>query len=180
MWSIVVRVAAQPSLLRWKLIGSFAWHAAAVGVANILFATIALPPNVGNLFRPAALATHFFLYIFQALSLLGHWAVLSSNEYAPVTYAKLGIHGRTWISLILTRVVVRGRTWSHAVSTLSFFGLNALSGVAYAALYARLKLGPAATSSWSLWFGVLLSACYSSSYLIRSAQPGEPNTKPWW
>ncbi|KAG2498083.1 hypothetical protein HYH03_003841 [Edaphochlamys debaryana] len=53
------------------------------------------------------------------------------------------------------------------VATATFFGGNVLSAVGYVTLYARLKLGPAAVSGWSLWFGVLLGVCYSCSYLIR-------------
>ncbi|KAG2433562.1 hypothetical protein HYH02_012679 [Chlamydomonas schloesseri] len=163
-----VSAATEPPALTWKLIGAAVWHAAAIGAANFGFALLAMPPSLGSvLYRPSGILTHMLLYGLQLASLIGHRAVLASNEFTPVTFPKLGIHGRTWISLFLTRVVVRGRTWSHVTATAMFFGLNALTGVAYCALYARLKVGPAATSPWSLWFGVLLGVCYSISYLIR-------------
>ncbi|PNH06060.1 hypothetical protein TSOC_007626 [Tetrabaena socialis] len=158
----------QPEALKWKLIGALVWHAAAISAANTCFA-FALPPSVSTLFRPAGALTHLLLYGLQVCALLGHRAILASNEFEPVTFAKLGIHGRTWISLLLTRVLVRGRTWSHLVATATFFGANILSAVAYATLYAGMKLGGSAAplTPWSLCFGALLGACYSCSYLVR-------------
>ncbi|GFR40747.1 hypothetical protein Agub_g1357, partial [Astrephomene gubernaculifera] len=159
--------ATHPEALTWKLIGALVWHAACIGVANTCFASFVLPPSLGSLVRPAGVLAHIFLYGLQAAALVGHRSVLSSNEFEPVTSTKLGIHGRTWISLFLTRVVARGRTWNHLLATATFFGANVLSAVAYASVYARLKLGPQALSAWSLWFGVLLGMFYSCSYLIR-------------
>ncbi|GLC39723.1 hypothetical protein PLESTB_000439100 [Pleodorina starrii] len=162
------RPAPQPEALKWKLIGAAAWHAAAISVTNIIFAAVVLPPSLGSLVRPSGVLAHIFLYLLQLASLLGHRLVLSSHEFEPVTFAKLGIHGRTWISLFLTRVVARGRSWNSSIATAGFFGANILTAVAYTALYGRLKVGPQAVpGTWSLWFGVLLAMWYSCSHLLR-------------
>lgn len=129
----------------------------------------ALPPSLGSLFRPAGVLTHLFLYSLQLASLIGHNAVLSSNEFVPVTFQKLGIHGRTWISLFLTRVLVRGRTVSHLLATAAFFGSTIVTAVIYVSVYPRLKLGAAGAplTAWSLVYGLLLAVCYCCSHLIR-------------
>ncbi len=159
-----------PEPLLWKLIGAATWHAAALGTLNVCFAFF-LPPSLGSLFRPAGVLTHLFLYSLQLASLIGQNAVLSSNEFAPVTFQKLGIHGRTWISLFLTRVLVRGRTVSHLLATAAFFGSTIVTAVVYVTVYPRLKLGAAGAplTAWSLLYGLLLAVCYCCSHLIRCA-----------
>ncbi|EFJ42868.1 hypothetical protein VOLCADRAFT_121485, partial [Volvox carteri f. nagariensis] len=161
------RPAAEPEALKYKLIGAIAWHACTIATSNVVFAAVVLPLSLSSLFQPTGVLVHAFLYALQLASLLGHRLVLSSNEFEPLTSAKLGIHGRTWISLFLTRVIARGRSWNSVMATAGFFGANILSAVGYAALYGRLKVGPHAANMWTLWFGLLLAICYSCNHLLR-------------
>jgi hypothetical protein len=176
-----------PEALQWRLLGAVVDHGATLKALNILAALITIPPSPGSLVQTSGVLTFILLGSLQLASLLGHRAVLSSNEFQPVTAYKLGVHGRTWVSLFLTRVVVRGRTWSHAAATAAFFGTNAVTAVVYVSLYARLRLGPAAAGWVSVWFGLLLAIAYSTAYLLRCAHRGSkgrvrsqsmPSSKP--
>ncbi|GIL51712.1 hypothetical protein Vafri_7648 [Volvox africanus] len=156
----------QPEDLNWKLIGAFIWHASMIIVSNAFFAVLP-PSDVRGLFRPSRIGTYTLLYVFQAISLLCHRMVLSSNGFQPVTFKGWLIHvrARSWVSVVLTRIFARGRSWKCLVATAGFFGANLMTAIAYVALYGRLRFGAHATD---LWFGVLMAACYSCIYLYRS------------
>lgn len=154
--------------LAWKLTGAFAWHAAAVAAANVAWSLL-LPVSTLGLLRAGPAAGYLMLYALQCASLLGQRAVLSANEYPPVTFPKLGVHGRTWVSLLLTRVVVRGRTVQSLTATAALFAANVVTAATYACLFPALKMGQGAGPplGWSLRFGLLLGTWYSCSHLLR-------------
>lgn len=154
--------------LGWKLAGACTWHAGAVAASNVAWALLLPMSAVSGLLLPSGIMVHLLLYAMQLGAMLGHRAVLSAYDYEPVTIAKLGVHGRSWISLVLTRVLIRGGTSKHAIATAAFVAANAVTACLYLFLYPGTKLGAGSEPSlaWALRFGLLLSACYSFGYLL--------------
>lgn len=152
-------------VLGWRLLGSYVWHAGAVAACNVALAFF-LPLGFRTFFSIGGVFLYLVLYGLQCGVLLAHRMVLSAAEFEHVTFPQLGIHGRSWISLFLTRVIVRGRNLGSLTGVAALFGSTMLTGSAYIHLYSRMRLGTGLPLVKSVWLGCVLGLVYSLRHLL--------------
>lgn len=152
-------------VLGWRLIGTYVWHCVIVWTATVL-AELLLPFTFGGMRSAGSVALLMLLYGLQCLVLAAHRSVLSPNEFEPIVFSKAGIHGRSWVSLLLTRVFVRGRSLACLISVAALMGSTWLCAATYAALYGRLRVGSSMPGTYVICFAGALAMIYSFGHLL--------------
>lgn len=152
-------------VLGWRLLGTYVWHGGLVWAATILSELI-LPVSFASIKQASSIALLVLLYGLQCIVLAAHRAVLSPNEFEPIVFPKAGIHGRSWVSLLLTRVLARGKSLASLISVAALIGSTLLCGGAYAALYGRLRVGSTAPAAYTFCFATALALVHSLSHLL--------------
>ncbi len=164
-------------VLAWRLVGSLVWHTLAWICGYSAWSLItawalhagASPAAVPGL-HLAATSTLLLLGALQLLVLLAHHRLLSSSEAPPLYVPALGLHSRGWAGLLISRVLLRTRTWQD-LANVALLGV-ATSATAATSIYLLPRVHhPASSGALDLAFvatyGVCLGVLYTVEHLAR-------------
>lgn len=166
--------ALQSDYVTWRLIGVATWHSAVtvsvyVGLCG-LHRTGILPCSAPTL------SASILLYCFNLLVLYCQSLLISTTEPGPLLLPN--IPGRSWISVLLSRTVLRSRQWSDAVPLAAYYASLIASAVCQLLCtrwqphqYSSITEGSSSSSglrfTWCLRTGLFLGLVHAIRHLSR-------------
>ena len=118
-------------VLAWKLWGAIAWHGVLYCSCSALWYIISLPgsPQAGQLLNFSTILRLFGSYLTAVLVLYTQRRLLSTTDVPPLYVARLGLTGKSWVSLFITRCVKRNGKLSDLLDVAAFYGSCVLCGM---------------------------------------------------
>lgn len=151
-------------LLAWKLGGAVAWHAVICWLGSIAWFLLALPgsANLRAIASLNALGQSTLLYLTSLALLYTQRRVLSTQDVPPLQVPRLGLGSKSWITLFITRCIIRNRCIPDVLNAGAFYLACFASGCCTCAVFVLATRKGAAS-----WEG---NACVLYSQLYRHSK----------
>jgi nucleoporin NDC1 len=118
-------------VLAWKLWGALSWHAVLYCGCSVLWYIFSVPKShhAGQLLYFATILRLTGSYLTSVLVLYTQRRLLSTTDVPPLYVARLGLSGKSWVSLFITRCLRRNGKLSDLLDATAFYGSCILSGM---------------------------------------------------